>query len=615
MNPQTNGEPAHGGSPREHWEDHTFENPVVGIAVAGLNGRFLKANAAYQRMTGYSEAELREMTLPDLVEETDQPAVRDAMSQLAAGITGHYQIESRHRCKEGRSIWVRKTVSLIPPGSSPPAAVLVVAEDVTERRRAADELRTHHEVLQKIFDHVPIMIHLMGVDGSVKLVNREWERVLGWTLKEIHGRGVNILAACYPNLRYRRQVKSFIAAARGEWAQFKTHARDGRVLDTMWANTRLSDGTTIGIGTEITERIRTESALRRSEAYLADSERLGHMGTWALNPSALEITFWSKEHHRIYGFNPKKGLPTLDAVLGRIHADDGAAREAILRAVAHRKHFELDYRILLGDGSVRHIHALGHPFVNSAGELVEYSGVSVDVTESKLAEHALQRSLEQYRALAARLERVREEERTRLAREFHDGLGQALTGIKLDLVSVANHPPPSRRARVARFQAILTLIDEAIHSVRRIATELRPGVLDDLGLVAAVEWVTQDFAARTGTKCALDLPRKDLPVKPAVATALFRILQEALTNIALHAEATESSVRLGEEDGLLCLEIRDNGRGFQEARLAPGASLGIVGMKERALLLGGRLTITSAPGEGATIIARMPGKQKSREAE
>ncbi len=614
MNDQTSDERTHGNPPPDPWGNHVFENSAVGIAVANTDGRFLRANAAYQRMIGYTEAELRELTLPDVIEEADRPAVRDLLSQLVSGSARQYQIENRHRCKEGRTIWVRKTVSLIPAGPGSPARVLVVAEDVTEGRRAADELRKQYEILQKMLDHIPLMISFMGADGHIKRVNREWERVFGWTLEEIQSRGIDVFAERYPNRRDRREVKKFIASSRGGWAHFKTRVRDGRTLDTTWANVRLSDGTTIGIGSEITERIRTENALRRSEAYLEDSERLGHIGTWALNTSTLEITFWSKEHYRIFGFDPEKGLPTLDAVMARIHGDDGAVREAIIRAVRGKKDFDVAYRILLPDGSVRNIHALGRPFVNRTGEVVEFSGVSMDVTERKLAEQAVQLSLEQHRTLAARLERVREEERTRLARTIHDDLGQVLTGIKLDLRTELDHPPPSRRARARRFQAILKLIDDAIQSVRKIATELRPGILDDLGLVAAMEWAAQELAARTGAKCTLDLPREDPVTEPEAATAMYRILQEALTNIARHAEATEFSVRLGEESGLVRLEVRDNGKGFQEARLPAGGSLGIVGMRERALLLGGRLTIVSAPGEGATLTAWIPGRRDKREA-
>jgi signal transduction histidine kinase len=210
--------------------------------------------------------------------------------------------------------------------------------------------------------------------------------------------------------------------------------------------------------------------------------------------------------------------------------------------------------------------------------------------------------------MAARVESVREEERTRLARHIHDDLGQAWTGIKMDLSSLLHHPPVRQQERARRRQAILKLIDGAIGSIREIATELRPGILDDLGLAAAVEWAAEDFAARTGTKCALELPRGDFAIDSEAATALFRILQEALTNIARHAQATEFSVRLAESDGGMCLEVRDNGKGFNEAQLAPGASLGlgIVGMRERALLLGGQLKIRGSPGEGAVVTAWVP---------
>jgi signal transduction histidine kinase len=266
---------------------------------------------------------------------------------------------------------------------------------------------------------------------------------------------------------------------------------------------------------------------------------------------------------------------------------------------------DLDFRILLPDGAVRHIHSLGHPVVNQAG-VVEFSGKSRDVTERKLAEDALQRSLEQVRALAAKVESVREEERTRLARQIHDDLGQAWTGIKMDLSSLVYRPPASLQERARRSRAILDMIDGVVESVRKIATELRPAILDDLGLAAAVEWAAGEFAARTGMKCALDLPPADLAIDSETATALFRILQEALTNIARHAEATEFSVRLAESDGGLCLEVRDNGKGFHEARLAHGWPPGILGMRERALLLGGRLTIRSSPGEGATVTVWIP---------
>jgi signal transduction histidine kinase len=181
-----------------------------------------------------------------------------------------------------------------------------------------------------------------------------------------------------------------------------------------------------------------------------------------------------------------------------------------------------------------------------------------------------------------------------------------LTAIKIDLSSLVRELPAGENPPSKRIASILKLADEAIQAVRRIATELRPGMLDDLGLVATIEWAGEGFASRTGTRCRLDLPQDDIAVDPERATAIFRILQETLTNVARHADASEVDVRLAKEDGGLILEVHDNGKGITEDQLSNGKSLGILGMRERAMLLGGELTISGLPGNGTTVRVRIP---------
>jgi signal transduction histidine kinase len=216
----------------------------------------------------------------------------------------------------------------------------------------------------------------------------------------------------------------------------------------------------------------------------------------------------------------------------------------------------------------------------------------------------LQRSFEQLRAFGARLQSVREEERRRIAREIHDDLGQALTAIKLTvsalLLALPEEYRPSKRA-----ESIVKLIDEAIASVRRIATELRPAILDDLGLVAAVEWAAEEFQARTGTTCRLNLSADSLTIDQERATAVFRILQEALTNVARHSGATQVEVRLAAEKDGLTLEVHDNGIGVEDERVSAPQSLGVQGMQERAVLLGGEVTIRAAPNNGTIVRVRI----------
>ena len=226
-----------------------------------------------------------------------------------------------------------------------------------------------------------------------------------------------------------------------------------------------------------------------------------------------------------------------------------------------------------------------------------------------------QHAHDQLRALAARLQSAREEERTRVAREIHDELGQALTAIKIDLAALIRDLPEDSEPQIQRRQSILRLLDDAIQSVRRIATELRPGILDDMGLVAAMEWAAEEFQARTGTKCEVSLPGVDIALDPERATALFRILQETLTNVARHTNATRVDVHLAKENKNLILEGRDNGQGIDQEQLSESRSLGILGMRERALLLGGELTISGAPGKGTTVRVRIPLSDRKQPAE
>jgi signal transduction histidine kinase len=217
----------------------------------------------------------------------------------------------------------------------------------------------------------------------------------------------------------------------------------------------------------------------------------------------------------------------------------------------------------------------------------------------------LQQSFEQLRALGARLQTVREEERRRIAREIHDDLGQALTAIKLAVSSLVLALPEEYRP-LRRAESIVKLIDEGIASVRRIATELRPAILDDLGLVAAVEWAAEEFEARTGTRCRLNLSADSLTIDRERATAIFRILQEALTNVTRHSGATQVDVRLAVGNDGLTLEVHDNGIGVEDERASAPQSLGVLGMQERAVLLGGEFTIRAAPDNGTIVKVRIP---------
>ncbi len=220
--------------------------------------------------------------------------------------------------------------------------------------------------------------------------------------------------------------------------------------------------------------------------------------------------------------------------------------------------------------------------------------------QHRRAEEQLRESHRQLRALSVYLQSIREEERTRISREVHDELGQALTGCKLDLSWIAGKLPRDCRPLLERTKALIAHIDSTIQTVRRISSELRPGVLDHLGLVAALEWQATEFQNRTGIKCEVRADISEAALDQNLSTTLFRIFQETLTNIIRHAGATEVAVNLNEADGHIALEVRDNGRGISRADITNPRSMGLLGMRERAALLGGTFRISRVKKDAGT---------------
>lgn len=228
-----------------------------------------------------------------------------------------------------------------------------------------------------------------------------------------------------------------------------------------------------------------------------------------------------------------------------------------------------------------------------------------DITEPKRVHDVVRASRERLRNLAARLRAVREKERTLIAREIHDELGQALTGLKMDMSWLTKELPPGRTHLRERARSMVTLIDKTLDTVRQLSSRLRPAVLDDLGLAAAIEWQADEFTSRTAVECTLDLAG-DLELDPDRATAAFRIVQEALTNVARHAAARHVAIELRVVRGRLVVEVRDDGKGITEEQTADTRSLGVIGMRERAGDFGGRVHLHQGPEGGTVVTLDMP---------
>ncbi|MDE2598725.1 MAG: PAS domain-containing protein [Rhodocyclaceae bacterium] len=304
---------------------------------------------------------------------------------------------------------------------------------------------------------------------------------------------------------------------------------------------------------------------------------------------------------------------TAEQILGKTPSDvwptdwGGRYVDTDMAVIASGQRMRYEEQRFSAAGEVRWFDTIKAPVFDEQGKVVGTAGISREITDRKHAEQELRESRAQLRELSAYLQSVREEERTRIARELHDELGQTLTAIQLGLGALDNAVRNGGDAEAMRsgLSGLVALADNASRSVQRLATDLRPPILDGLGLGAALEWQTEAFVERTGITCELVLPQP--PVQPGgeIETAVFRIMQEALTNVARHAEATRAEVTLHLDGDRLILRVVDNGKGMLLSSTAP-RRLGIVGMRERAYMLGGELRLQSSPGHGTQIEVSLP---------
>ena len=477
------------------------------------------------------------------------------------------------------------------------------------RHRAEEALRESEERFSKAFHANPAPISITRLaDGRFLDVNAAFLTLTGYAREDVIGR-TSLELRLIGSVERDELVKRLRRNGAIPDLGFTIRLRDGAKRDVVVSLVLCDLGgeaCTLGIFQDVTDRKRAEVALRTRERQLLLAQQIAHMGSWEWDIRGGAVT-WSDEMWRILGLQPGAVRVTYEAFLDLVHPDDrGFVREITDRAAVDGQPFRFDFRACRPDGAVRILHCRGEVTCDETGHPVRMLGTDQDVTELRLAEEQLRLSQQKLRNLTAHQLEVREEERARIAREIHDVLGQTLTALKLDVSSLREMVAHREAGADTRLQEIAGLLDTAIKDVRRLASELRPVVLDQLGLPAAVEWLTQDFQRRTGIECRVRSHLPEIAVPADVSTGLFRILQEALTNVARHSAATRVDVTLEHASRILYLDVTDNGRGLSEAAQANQDSLGILGMRERALLLGGFIDLKGETGKGTKLTAWVP---------
>lgn len=384
------------------------------------------------------------------------------------------------------------------------------------------------------------------------------------------------------------------ALASDDTRWFEVHARP--VTDAEGRVVRLT-GTVL----DITRRKQAEINLQESERRLRLALAAAHLGTFDWDVPGNHIT-WSRWHEQLWGYRPGEFDGSMAAFSCRVHPDDLPGVNAeIQRCQAQRAPFEREYRVIWPDGSTHWVQGRGEFVFGDDGQPLRMRGVVMEVTARKLVEQALAAERARALALARRLVEVQESERRQLARDLHDELGQTLTALKINLH--ASQPA------AAPLSTGLDLIDRALQQTRALSLSLRPPLLDDLGLEAALRWLTDQQVRETGRTVTLAADPLPARPRPEIETACFRIAQEALTNALRHSQGPVA-LGLRPQGGRLLLTVRDEGPGFDHvaarARAIQGGSLGLLGMEERAALAGGAIEWRTAPGQGTEVSASFP---------
>lgn len=490
-------------------------------------------------------------------------------------------------------------------------------------KETAEELSRTNEALQKreekleqeqlftkaLLDSIPGIFYLYTYP-ELKMVtwNKQHETLFGYDASEMRGR--HVLEWHQPESR-DAVMKSLVNFLESGLATVETKllAKDGHSIPFLLTAVKFeSNGQNflIGIGTDVTKRKEAEEALLESEATLTKAQQIAHLGNWELD-SLTQTMHWSDETYRIFGYAPHSVSSSIGLFTGSIYPDDAPfMQRAISDAMNLGTPFSRDHRMVLPGGEVRFVHEQAEIIFDNDGKPQKLIGTIQDITDRKRIEEELKSSLEQLQQLSQYIEQVRENERIAISRELHDDLGQALTAVKIDL-GIIKHKISDEEV-VLKINKVTALVGDTIKTVQRLTSQLRPEIIDDLGLEAAIEWYTSEFSERTAIEISLNMDKVD-GISAGDSLIIFRILQESLTNIARHSRAVKVAIALGIKEDFINLWISDDGIGITEKQRNSKQSFGLISMKERAASLGGTFDISSENGKGTLIRLLIPVKK------
>lgn len=578
------------------------------------NGEIVFVNRAFAQLGDEPSQEWICRNFLDLVGGND-PAVAGGIAACSAA---HplFTFVTRH-LRDGEVRWIQWTNRTIFDAEDVAVEHQAVGRDITAARQGEETLRACEKAVRGALDGPPDTGVLTDLGGTILSFNDATPGRLDLAATELVG----------------SQVADHLGSAAAAWWQGARQAiaegrlqvfdgvRDGRVLQVAVQPVRDADGTVRQLAVftcdltdlrraeeaerQLRERAQVEEALKGTRDMLAQISRSIREVLWIRERPDGRFTYVSPGYEHIWGRSCDSLYADSGTFLAGIHPDDLEAVAASLRMDVPPPKRVVDFRVVRSDQTLRWVTVREFPLGEGDGAGERLLGLAEDITERKEMEQQSRRLESELRMLARRIDEAREEERRKLAVWLHDEVGQLLTALRLDLAWMA-HRLPRRHAELhARLQEVQALLEDRLTSVQRVSIELRPSILEDLGLRAALEWAREQCMARTGLQVELAMSVDEAEIPRPVALALLRITQEGLTNIARHAGASRVTIAVRREGDRVELQVADDGRGIRPEEATGFQALGILGMRERTMAHGGTLEVRACPGGGSELLATM----------